>query len=382
MTHNPDYLSDDFLADTLRHMKEMEDGMPLYECLVAMQVGAGLSYEEAEANAARCITATAAREALFARVSDDAMAVMDRFLDRLTVMDPAARMDALHRILFGLTAYNDPACAALLDADTPVMEVYEKWLDTRPLHGAAFSGIEDEIRQALQSYSLSPAAMKKLTRQMLSGKGCLAAAEAMGQRGRNLKCLMTMELWMHNRQLSMEEAANIAASSAEIQATADAVQRSYIARDTARKILIAVAVTAVIAGAALAVYHGPILLEALQGATPFPMPTGARITGAELAALQQSACRQAVYSSAPWVCLGGILALGGSVMVFLSKACADAIARISTRFSELHTAAGEAVEADLSDLAEKQERPPVVVYAQYPENLEILEDEDPESLIF
>lgn len=386
MTHNFDYLSKDFQAEVLRRITEMDEGMPLYECLVAMQVSHGLSYEEAERNADLCIAATAARETLVGHVSEDAMAVMDKFLQRMAGLEPNARMDVLHRILFGLTVYSNPPFAAMLDADTPVTEVYEQWLDTRSLSGVTFAGMEAEIRQALQDYSLSPAAMGKLTRQMLSGKGCLAAAEALGQRGRSLKCLMAMEFWLHNRDaVSMEEAVSIAGSSAEIQAAADAVNRGYVARDTAKKILIAVGITAIIVGAAIVVWHIPSLLEGLSGAVVHPTPTGTVVTAEHMAALNQLASDTAAKCAAARMTLGGLVALGGSVITFLSNACADAIARIAGRSAALPVNREKTSEIDLTSLT-REDRPSVTIFARYPENLDIveeeLEDDDEDPLIF
>lgn len=390
MSRQSDFLTEEFLTHSLRHMREMEQGMPLFECLVALQVRAGLSYEEAEDAASRCIAATAARETLCGQVSGDAMAVMNKFFRQLSGLEPVARMDALYRILFGLTVYDDPASAQKLDAGIPLAEVYDQWLDACALSGArfySFEALEEEIRQALQRYSLSPAAMRNLTRQMYSGKGCLAAAEAFGQQGRNLKCLMTMETWLRNReQLTMEEAANIAGASAEIQATEDALRRGLLTRDAARKILLAIGIAAIVIGAAIAVYHVPGLLQGLQGAVVHPTPTGIAATAADMAALNALANDTAVKVGLTGTALGGLVALGGGAMTALSDGLADFFARLTHR-SVLLRKAAQADTSALEDLAREDTKPPVTVYAQYPEfmNIPEIQEEDPaegDHLIF
>ena len=231
-----------------QQMTSMERAHSPLDALVKMQTEQGIDENTAKSNALRCMAAVAGREAVYEEISEDAMASMDRFFEKLAGKDEAERLQALHRIYFGLTIHSKPDSAGFA-GDVELMFQHYLAQETGSENPPSAAEMEDRIRQALQQYHISPAAMKMLAHKLKKTDGCMATAMALGENGRNLKCLMTMDLWLNNQgTMSMEEAANVACTNADYQAVADAVNKGYIARDVAMKILKVVAITALVVG--------------------------------------------------------------------------------------------------------------------------------------
>ena len=227
-----------------RQMTEMENTSAL-EALVKLQTDRGMDAATAEANARHCIAAVALRETVFEQLSDDALGTMNHFFEKLAKKDPGERMASLYLILFGLTIHNDPNFTGGEDLEPLV----RNFIDRQAPGGKHPTPevLEDRIRQAMGQFPIPPAAMKKFARA-LKKKDCrLATALALGESGRNLKCLMTMELWLKQEgAISLEEAANAACAGTDYQAAADAVTCGYLTRDAAKKILFVLSLVALI----------------------------------------------------------------------------------------------------------------------------------------
>ena len=163
--------------------------------------------------------------------------------------------------------------------------------------------------------------------------GHLAAAEALGESGRNLKCLMTMETWLRDREnLTMEEAANIASSSAETQAVTDALQRGYITRDVAKKLLIVLGITVAVVGIIYAIHTVPALTEAVAHLAAGPNPNGIPMSPLLKSILEKQALEKHAFAFTRQAA-GALITLAGGAMAVLSDKGADLIARLSLRWS-------------------------------------------------
>lgn len=251
-----------------QQMGSMDDGNPM-DTLIKLQMKKGIDEKTAQANALHCMSAVAGREALFAQVSEDAMGPMNRLFEKLAEKDPGQRLEALRRIHFGLTA--DPA-----DGPRSTDEIETLYRQYAAGHPLTAEELEDEIRQALGQYRISPAAMRVLARKLKNSEGSAATAMALGESGRNLKCLMTMELWLDsNGTMTMEEAANNACTSADYQAVADAVSKGYMARSAVRVLLVVIAIVAVLYAASCFTGVFDSLMMAAEGLAAAPASTAA-----------------------------------------------------------------------------------------------------------
>lgn len=323
-----------------RRMAEAAAGKDLLACLVAMQQEQGIGQAEAEANARRCMEAVAIHTSLTEALSENTMAVADKFFARLAKLPRERQMDALYQILFGLTIHSDPAAeAAMARGDTPEA-LYGAWREAADPDRTA-EELQEQIRQALAQYRLTPGLLRRLTKQMQGGTGCLAAAEALGEGGRNLKCLIAMDLWLRNRDsLTLECAAAQAATGVETQAVADALRRGVIARDVAKKILVILA-CAIMFFAILFCTTG--LLDVFQGLEFYSLH------GTLYSSHHAGYCS---FFPGLNMFLSGILFSGAAcLLVNLTNHAADLVGGITTRFSAMlrKPAAEEGLPEDLVD---------------------------------
>lgn len=335
------------------NMNALKTNTSLLDCLIAMQTAEGIDEATAEANAEHCMLAISQWDGLYGQVSMNALDIMNSLLENIAGLEDSQRILALHQILFGLTAYSDPETAAKLDEGIPSGQLFRQHYEAILSGGNAPSAeeLENQIRIALTRYRISPAAMRMLTGKMLRGEGYLATAEALGEDGRNLKCLLTMETWLQNRDhMTMEEAANTAASSVQTQAVADAVQRGYIARDVAKKILIAIGIVVAIAGVVYMIHSMPAVAKAVSALHAGPNPDGIPMSPLLKSFIEKNLVAQKASALTPQG-IGALLTFGGGAMVALSDKAADLISTLTVRFSHLFRKADSAHAAAMETLA-------------------------------
>lgn len=355
MSHDPVFRNID--EQFFHYMNALKTDTTLMDCLIAMQTAEGIDEATAEANAESCMLAVSHWDSVFGQVSRSSMEVMNRLLEKLARLEDSQRILALHQILFGLTAYDDPALAHQLDAGTPSGQLFQQHYEAILGSGNAPSAqeLEEQIRQALSGYRISPVAMGMLAHQMRHGEGYLATAEALGEDGRNLKCLLTMEVWLQNRDsLTMAEAAGKASASVQTQAVADAVQRGYISRDVAKKLLIAIGIVVAVAGVIYLVHSMPAVAATLDKIALGPNPNGDPMSPLLKSILQnQFAAQHASALSRQGV--GALMAFGGGALVWLSDKGADLISKLTVRFSHLFRKADEVHTAGMESIARETE---------------------------
>ena len=369
------------------HMDAMRKDTSLMDCLIALQVAQGMDETTAAANATECILAVSAWEEVHAQISANSERVMASLFRKLEKLEESEQLEALHRILFGLTAYETPETARKLDEGTPAEQLFQDYYKNMCSAESPLTADELEvlILSTLGDYQLSPIAMRMLTRQMRSKDGYLAAAEALSEDGRNLKCLMTMETWLRNPgTMTMAEAANVASASAQTQAVADAVQRGYIARDMAKKLLIVIGITVAVFGIIYMVQSLPVVTQAVAKLAADPNPTGVPMSPllASLITKQNATIHAGAIAKQA---AGALLTLGGGAMAYLSDKGAEIISNLTLRFSHLFRKASDASDEDLEALAHEANKEtfrPHAVPAEPISQDDIVEDEDLDVTFF
>ena len=358
--------------NVLYYFSALRQNISLTDCLISMQLNEGIDEFTAEANAEECMAAISVWDSVHSQISDNAMAVMEDLLKALARMEYDQRLTALQKIHFGLTVWEDPDSARLLEEGIPVDRLF--WEHTEALRKAGTTPtceeLEAQIRTALSAYSLSPACMRLLTLKMRCGAGYLASAEALGEEGRNLKCLMTMDLWLRNRDtMTLTEAAAEAATDVQTQAVEDALQRGYITRDVAKMILIAVGITLAVIGVIYIVQSLPAVASALSAIQTGVNPTGAPMSPLLRSLLEKQASQRHL-GALTFQGKGALLTLAGGAMALLSDKGADLIARLGDHFSHLIRKTDK-VSDTLDTLADTDVQSGDTVYASYPEELDI-----------
>lgn len=271
----------DFLEKTMdqriyQKLLNANQSHKLTECLVAMQTERGIDAAQAQKNAGLCIAAVAQWESIHDRVCEDAGEVGDLLLDSLKDKGEAERTLILHKLYFGLTESSQE------EEDAALNERFWRYYVSQENQKDALSNaeLEEKICQELNHYRLSPGIIRAMARKMESTGDHLAAAAALSQNGYSFKCLVAMELYLNGDEpVSIPEAVNTACTGVEAQAVADAVGKGFLSRDTAKRLLIAAAITAAIVGIALIAFGlgGGVAVQNTAAALASAEPSGIMI---------------------------------------------------------------------------------------------------------
>jgi len=153
----------DFEAMYLRLRNE--DGM--MAVLSRMQASHGIHERKAYENADAMIRLVAAHENAANMLSDDAMAVLDAFLNESAFMGGYTRKVFLHQMYFGLKMYQDEALIEKIKegaAESVLFHEYYTRCGEDPSITEAM--LEAEVRKMMGNYRVSPEAMRYIVKQM------------------------------------------------------------------------------------------------------------------------------------------------------------------------------------------------------------------------
>ena len=225
----------DFIA--LYRKLHSDDGM--MAVLRRMQEPCGISDYKAKENADMLIQLVAAHENAVNMLSDDALDVLDAFLNDPSTKSCCDRKTLLQQLHFGLKFYEDEELIKKMAQGTSESDLFREYYarrDEDPTFTEA--KLEEEIRGMMGNYRISPTAMRKIVRQMEKSQDLRATAAELGEEGMRFKAVAAMDLYLRNQgTMTMEEAVHIACTNVELQAVADGVSQGLITEERARKIL-------------------------------------------------------------------------------------------------------------------------------------------------
>lgn len=209
-----------------------------------MQAGYEISERKAYENADAVIRMVAEYENLSSLLSDNAMDVLDDFLEKARLKDADNWKFTLHRMRFGLMLYQEPELLDRLKEGDSEAALFEEYLRYTENVFMAEPWLEEDIRDRVRNYHLSPKVMRVITRQMEKDDSIMATSAALGEGGQRFKCIAAMDLYLRNKDtMSMAEAVSVACTSVEFQAVAYAVGYGQIVEERARKLLDIAALT-------------------------------------------------------------------------------------------------------------------------------------------
>lgn len=238
-----------------------EDGM--MTVLTRMQASHGIHERKAYENADTMIQLVAAHTNAVNMLSDDAMAVLDAFLNESNLMSGYDRKVLLHQLYFGLKTYQDEDLIEQIKQGATesglFREYYTRYGEDPSITEAM---LEEDIRKLMGNYRISPKAMRHIVKQMEKSQNLRATATELGEEGMRFKAIVAMDLYLRNKDtMTMEEAAHIACTNVELQAMADGVSQGLITEERAKKIFTVICLLSILAGIILAFYAPQIAKE-------------------------------------------------------------------------------------------------------------------------
>ena len=209
-----------------------------------MQARYGISERKAYENADAGIRMVAEYENLSSLLSDDAMDVLDDFLEKARLKDADNWKFTLHRMRFGLMLYQEPELLDRLKEGDSEEALFEEYLRHTENVFMSEPWLEEDIHDRVRNYRIPPKVMRVITRQMEKDDSIMATSAALGEGGQRFKCIAAMDLYLRNKDtMSMAEAVSIACTSVEFQAVAYAVGYGQLVEERARKLLDIAALT-------------------------------------------------------------------------------------------------------------------------------------------
>lgn len=384
MKNSVNFFDKTFPPEIYEQMVRASEAHNLTDTLVQMQIDRGIDREDAEKTAQVCIAAVASCEGIRDAISEDAMAVFDRFLEDMKTKPKEQRMLMLHKLYFGLTAHQDAEQMAEIERGISADELFWRYYDQqgkKPVQESE-TEMEEKIRQALKGFYLSPQAMKAMTRKMKITGAYLATAAALGENGANYKCIVAMDLYLnHSQSMTIHEAANMACVGVQTQAVADAVAKGFMSRELAKKILITAAIAAVVIGVGILLYHAGAAMMAAQTAAAMAEAANAHYV-IELPAVFAEFATATTTTGAPgmqvfavgaetiagWVAalekkaligqvIGAVVAVSGAAMAVLSDRAAAVIGKFATMVHKDQASFVEEIDA-LADCVQDVQKTP------------------------
>jgi len=314
----------------------------LKDILVEMQADRGVGSDEAEASARSCMEAVANYGSVRDLVGEDAPAVMDLLLRHIDEGDSGSQVLNKRKLHCGLAIYRDEEMVEQLNNGVCAEDLFWQFYAEGRDKAVAPDELDEAIRRELRQFRLPASVAAAVEAKLEASQDYLATAAALGENGWCFKCIATMDLYLNQEgALSMQEAANRACTSVEVQATADAVAHGMIDRETAKKVLLVLAVTAVIVGVGVILYtQGGIIaaektIAALENTTFLEMklppvfdgfPSYRFYQGNALAKL-----RAALEAAKGRQALGSLLSTAGIAAAALSGRAAEFLGSLSTR---------------------------------------------------
>lgn len=266
MNHTPNFFDKTFPREIYRQMLETGNSKNLIQTLVDMQTAHGISTEQAQQTAQICLAAVASCEGIREAAYEDSGALLDQFLESANAKTDENRALLLHKLYFGLTAHQDPDLAEKLAQGISTEELFWRYYGAQPPQTPeSLTALEAEVRRVLETYDLSPKVIRALIKDMEINGDYLATFAALGEGGSQYKCIVAMELYLSGG-MTIHEAANVACAGVETQAVADAVEKGFLTRERAKKILIAAAVAVVVIGVGITLYQAGTAIAAAKTA--------------------------------------------------------------------------------------------------------------------
>ena len=131
-----------------------------------MQARYGISERKAYENADAVIRMVAEYENLSSLLSDDAMDVLDDFLEKARLKDADNWKFTLHRMRFGLMLYQEPELLDRLKEGDSEEALFEEYLRHTENVFMSEPWLEEDIHDRVRNYRIPPKVMRVITRQM------------------------------------------------------------------------------------------------------------------------------------------------------------------------------------------------------------------------
>lgn len=247
--------------------KSLNEDKSLVKVLVEMQTQTGISEKEAHKTANTVMAEVTKFEYTKDLLTEDANAVVEDFLRGATKLQGYDRKLILHEMDFGFDLYHNPELMKELKngatIDTLFRTYYAKHGEDPALTEAV---LEQNIREKLSRFHVGSEALRQMMKSLEKSNNVVYTAAALGEDGLRFKSIVAMDQYLHNRDVETVEAAvQIACTHVEVKAVADAVNHGQMTAETAKKILRAVCLTALIVGAVavLGQYMLPVALKVL-----------------------------------------------------------------------------------------------------------------------
>lgn len=215
----------------------------LRDTLIIMQTDKGISKETAQAAADECILAVLTYNKVVEDAKNDASGTMRGFLNSLSQLSDEDRLMILNQIDFGLKVGRKSSLLKELNEDAELAEsVFEKESMSEDIEKT-----EASILNRVMQYGISKDTVELFTKEVKKKGNYYVCIEDFTRNDFYIKSLATMEIYLQSEgEKTMLAAAGEACTSVEVQAVADAVNQGVINREKAKKIIIALAVAAIV----------------------------------------------------------------------------------------------------------------------------------------
>ncbi len=234
MYNNSVFSSDNYKS----FYKSITSDGELLDVLTSMPAAYGVVVNDAEALAKKFMETTVSYEYIRdCTLDEDVMAALDDFMETCGERSSLTRLEVLHRMNFGLGLYDD---TELLGKRLTMKEMktrFDKYMKAEGYKECSEENLVESIKEKLSHSCLSSNHLRDYKRKLSKSYDPLATSVVLGEMGYRYRCIHSMDLYLRNGTMSVEEAVYLGSQEADIQAVACAARFGEITNEHAKNLI-------------------------------------------------------------------------------------------------------------------------------------------------
>ncbi|MBQ8028530.1 MAG: hypothetical protein IJ262_03885 [Clostridia bacterium] len=225
-----------FSSETYKKFyKNITSDKELFEVLKAMPADYEVTVEDAEALAEKFMAATANYEYVRdCALDENAMAAIEDCIETLSRKTQFTKTEILHRMNCGLSLSDDSEKLGSLCSSE---EVFQQYMKTQGKTQVSEEELMELLKEKLSHIGLASDHLRDYAKRMNKTKDPLASSVVLGKNGYKFRCIAAMDIYLSNKDLSVEEAVCMASTQADLQAVASAVRHGEVSEKYAQKLI-------------------------------------------------------------------------------------------------------------------------------------------------
>lgn len=262
-------------------VKHINEGDSLRSVLEEMAAEAKITNMTPADLAQKIMDEVTSYESCYTEVNEDIEKAMDKVFASIADLPYEKRMDVMSQMLFGFELYSDQKLVEQLENGVSVEELYRR--NKNEYSDYLKIQLEARLVDKAAKLRLSPAALKRMSKNLCNTGNYVATSAAIGTDSYNLKCAVAMDMYLRNHdKITPMEAAMNACYHVDLETIADGVRVGEIAETVALGLTVAYVIAIAIQAVAMIAAASTLGEMAVIGVMGYFLMEGMTMIGVSL----------------------------------------------------------------------------------------------------